>query len=106
VQLAENIHTVQSTISDWENGIREPNTKFAIILADYFGVTIDEVLGISLEPPDSDEIDQQKEQIEQNNIENISFTQTEMQLLKKFIKQLQKPEVADKLGFQINDGEE
>lgn len=35
----------ESTVSHWENGMRQPDSETLIKLADYFGVTVDYLLG-------------------------------------------------------------
>lgn len=44
-QVSVAIKTNQSNIARWENGINEPAISFAIALADYFGVTVDYLIG-------------------------------------------------------------
>lgn len=45
-QLADKLHVAQSTLALWENGNRQPSHEILIKLADYFGVSVDELLGI------------------------------------------------------------
>lgn len=45
-QLAKETNLSKSAISFWENGDRIPNGKAIIILAKYFDVTADYLLGI------------------------------------------------------------
>lgn len=45
-QLAKQIETTQSNIGRWENGINEPTSSQLIKLANYFGCTIDFLVGI------------------------------------------------------------
>lgn len=44
-ELAKQIGYSQNMISQWENGSRDPNTQTLIILADFFNITIDYLLG-------------------------------------------------------------
>lgn len=44
-ELAEILHVKQNTISNWENGRTEINNTDAIKLADFFGVSVDYLLG-------------------------------------------------------------
>ncbi|MCM1439083.1 MAG: helix-turn-helix domain-containing protein [Roseburia sp.] len=44
-QLAEILHTTNSSICDWECGRAEPNLSFVVQIADYFGVSCDYLLG-------------------------------------------------------------
>ena len=44
-QLAKATKISQQNISRWENGIIIPNIEFCIILADFYGISIDELVG-------------------------------------------------------------
>ena len=44
-QLAEKLSTVQRNVSNWENGVTEPDLTTVAAIADFFGVTIDELFG-------------------------------------------------------------
>ena len=43
--LAKLINTSQQNISRWEKGEVEPSISFCVALADYYGITIDELIG-------------------------------------------------------------
>ena len=45
VELASATGIPQSTISVWEKGVNVPNVADCIKLADFYGVTIDELVG-------------------------------------------------------------
>ena len=45
VELAKAIGVSKGVISLWENGLREPTMSSLILLADYFGVSIDYLVG-------------------------------------------------------------
>ena len=45
VDLAKETGIPQSTISAWEKGINIPNVADCIKLADFYGITIDELVG-------------------------------------------------------------
>lgn len=45
-QFAKIIGTSQPNLQRWEKGQFEPDQKTTIIIAEYFGVTIDYLLGI------------------------------------------------------------
>ena len=47
VELAKEIGVSKGVISLWENGLREPNMYSLILLAKFFKVTIDELVGIN-----------------------------------------------------------
>jgi transcriptional regulator with XRE-family HTH domain len=44
-ELAERLGVAQSTIGGWESGKREPNFKTIKIIADFFNVSVDYLLG-------------------------------------------------------------
>lgn len=43
--LAEIVGMSQATIAAWENGTRKPDVETISFLADYFGVTVDYLMG-------------------------------------------------------------
>ncbi len=45
-QLAKEINTTDSAISNWENNINEPKITYLRVVATYFGVTTDYLLGL------------------------------------------------------------
>lgn len=45
VELAQKINVSRGIISLWENNLREPGMYNLIALADYFGVTVDYLIG-------------------------------------------------------------
>ena len=44
-ELAEQFQVVNRTIRKWENGESDPSTAQLIALADYFGVSLDYLVG-------------------------------------------------------------
>ena len=44
-QLAKEIGTSQGNISRWENGEVLPNIDFCVKLAEFYGITLDELVG-------------------------------------------------------------
>jgi transcriptional regulator with XRE-family HTH domain len=44
-QMARKLHLTQGAISQWENGLTVPAADQLMILADVFGITVDELLG-------------------------------------------------------------
>ena len=46
VELAKQLGVSNGIISLWENGLREPNMYSLIILAKFFNITIDELVGL------------------------------------------------------------
>lgn len=47
VELAKAIGVSKGVISLWENGLREPNMYSLIMLAKFFDISIDELVGLS-----------------------------------------------------------
>lgn len=47
VELAKAIGVSKGVISLWENGLREPNMYSLILLAKFFKISIDELVGIN-----------------------------------------------------------
>ena len=45
VELAERLNVSQSTITSWENGTRRPDLDLLPVIAQIFGVSVDELLG-------------------------------------------------------------
>lgn len=50
MQTAIAINTAQQQLSKWERGIQDISLSKAIKLADYYGVTLDELAGREFEP--------------------------------------------------------
>lgn len=46
-QLKDILGTTKATLSRYENGLREPKVDFASKAANYFGVSLDYILGVS-----------------------------------------------------------
>ena len=46
IQLAQDLGVSKGIISMWENGLREPTMSSLILLAKYFGVSIDYLVGL------------------------------------------------------------
>lgn len=46
VELAKAIGVSKGVISLWENGLREPTMRSLIILAKFFNISIDELVGL------------------------------------------------------------
>ena len=44
-ELARQTKISQQNISYWERGIKEPSITFCITLADFYGITLDELVG-------------------------------------------------------------
>ena len=44
-ELARNLNTTLKTVSHWETGYTEPSVSQLILLADFFKVSLDELVG-------------------------------------------------------------
>lgn len=44
-ELSRRTGIKQANISYWESGRKEPGISFCVILADYYGITLDELVG-------------------------------------------------------------
>ncbi len=44
-QVADKLYVTRSTLSNYENGRRHPNLIIAILIADFFQVSLDELAG-------------------------------------------------------------
>lgn len=76
--LAEKLNVTRQTISKWENGAAMPDLKKLTEIADFFGVSMDTLLGIEIENDDKE-----KESSSNNNENNYN---TEYQ--KRYTEQL------------------
>ena len=47
VELAKAIGVSKGVISLWENGLREPNMHSLILLANFFNISLDELVGLN-----------------------------------------------------------
>lgn len=62
-QFAEIFHSSQNTVSQWENGTREPSIKTIQDISNFFGVTTDYLLGNDDTPKKSDLTNRDKREI-------------------------------------------
>lgn len=44
-QLAEKLNVSQSTVASWENGTRRPDLDLLPVIADFFGVSVNDIYG-------------------------------------------------------------
>lgn len=55
-QLADALNVSQSLVTCWERGTRQPTTDFIPIIAEFYGVSADSLLGmVTEEPQDPDQ---------------------------------------------------
>lgn len=50
LEIAEYLNIARASYANIENGKRDPDTQTLILLADYFGLTIDEICGREPDP--------------------------------------------------------
>lgn len=83
--LAEAMNVSRQTVSKWENGTAMPDFKKLNALAEYFGVTMDELLGFSNDKNNNDNLDDYtKEYInELITLENMQSSEKIKELYKK-----------------------
>lgn len=63
-QLSVDLGVSQPTVSDWESGRKVPSAKSTVRLAEYFGVSVDYLLGLDTEKgpltePDEEALDKE-----------------------------------------------
>ena len=56
MRLAKELHVHQTAVSQWETGRTEPDMESARLLSDFFGVTIDYLLGHDREHEELDDV--------------------------------------------------
>lgn len=49
-QLSKATGIVQPNISAWENNVYSPNIEFCVQLADFYGISVDELIGHEVKP--------------------------------------------------------
>lgn len=54
-QAALALNLSPTVYNRYENGLREPSNALLLVIADYFGVTVDELLGREADPPEKSE---------------------------------------------------
>ena len=45
VELARQLSVTKQSVSNWENNNIQPSVEMAVAIADFFGVTLDDLLG-------------------------------------------------------------
>lgn len=62
-QAAKLLGLPYTTYVNYEKGDREPNSEMLVYLADFYGVTVDYLIGKEKTPGEDDELDQLLEQL-------------------------------------------
>ena len=67
-QAALGLNLSPTVYNRYENGAREPSNALLLVIADFFGVTVDEILGREADTPEkaTDEVWSLREQLRQN----------------------------------------
>lgn len=78
LQIAKELNIPYTTYVNYEKGNREPNSKMLILLSDFFGVSVDYLIGRTEIVCDNDAI------CSHNN--NDEYTAKEKSIIKKFLK--------------------
>lgn len=98
-QLADKLGSAKSTISRYENGLREPKGDILKLLTDFFDVSLDYLVGVSdIRTPkktmDSKEFDASTKKVSKEietiaaHLEGKNFTPKRMKMLKRYIDDL------------------
>ena len=84
-ELAEKIGNLQRNVSNWENGVNEPDCETILKLADTFGVSIDELFGREASSLSSSKI----QSVEHNILKYVNLlSETQKYALLQFLKEL------------------
>lgn len=74
IEFAEILNVSQSTITSWENGTRKPDIDMLPVIADYFGVSMNELYGIESNDEGSKEIWELREQVRRDPERHYLFS--------------------------------
>ncbi len=86
-ELAERIGNLQRNVSNWENGVNEPDCETIAKLADIFNTSIDELFGRE----DSVEQRKQIKSVDYNILKYVRLlSETQKYALLQFLKELSK----------------
>ena len=86
-QLAEKIGNLQRNVSNWENGVNEPDCETIIKLADAFNVSVDELFGRE----SNSQLDTQIKSVEYSILKYVHLlSETQKYALLQFLKELTK----------------
>lgn len=78
-RFAEALHVTQAAVSQWETGRTNPDVQQMFIIADFFGITVEELSGMDIPsevptpPPPPKKPDTIAEYLSQLNPENRAF---------------------------------
>lgn len=86
--LAKELHISNSTLSQYESGIRVPSDEMKTTLAKYFDVSMDYLMGLSSEPRHSESDENPRITILARNAS--SLTEDQIKLVESLIDQFKK----------------
>ncbi|MBW7474677.1 helix-turn-helix domain-containing protein [Paenibacillus oenotherae] len=92
VQLATLLNTAKSTISQYENDINEPDLETLIRIADFFEVTLDELVGRELPYPTQRDRSSGFQLMESLTEEEAHYLQDSLSIYRKWIAAAKKQE--------------
>lgn len=71
--LADELHVSQATVAAWEKGTRRPDIEMLVQIAEYFGISTDELLGVERKDTDQ-ELWEIREQLRRNPPMRVLFS--------------------------------
>lgn len=74
IDLAEILNVSQSTITCWENGSRKPDIDMMPVIAEFFGVSTDELYGIESESAGDKALWELREQVRRDPERHYLFS--------------------------------
>ncbi len=83
-QVASYLNVAKSTISQYENNINEPDIETIVKLADWYGVTLDHMLGRELYPLPANEQEQSPLLRERLSVDELEYLQDSLELYRKW----------------------
>jgi transcriptional regulator with XRE-family HTH domain len=83
-QVAAFLNVAKSTISQYENNINEPDIETIVKLADWYGVTVDQLLGRELYPLPANQQEQAPLLRERLTLDELEYLQDSLELYRKW----------------------
>jgi transcriptional regulator with XRE-family HTH domain len=83
-QVAAYLNVAKSTISQYENNINEPDIETIVKLADWYGVTLDQLLGRELYPLPTSQEELAPLLRERLTVDELEYLQDSLELYRKW----------------------
>ena len=83
-ELADTLGVAQSSINYWEKGQRDPSISIVEKIADYFGISVDEMIGWNPRKTVGQNLATMKIQTLAAHLEGDEFTEEELEEIRKF----------------------